>query len=194
MKLRWISLLALLALLTSGSAFASEGRFYLGATAGQWVGDEGPQFDYFGFEVNQTDDDIVNAYGGLRLNERFALEVGYHDLGSFGCCDYSTADFIIAPPFFQFDREGYSVAAVGSLPVGRFAFFAKAGLLFWERDGVMIQHFQTQRLSEEGTHSLVGVGVNFEVASVVDLRAQWELSEVDGQELQAVTAGVQFSF
>ncbi len=194
MKTRWILTCVILFGSVTGSAVGVENRWYAGATVGQWMDDEGAEFPNSGFPFSSIDDGIASGFLGLRLSERFAVEAGYYDLGGFVCCDYSSVDFVVQPPTFDFDRRGTSLGVVGTHPVGRFQLFAKVGVLSWKSEGTIIGFQENRTVSEDGTDALFGVGVAFRAAKVLDFRVQWEFSEVDGQDLQALTAGLQFNF
>ncbi|MCW8844865.1 MAG: outer membrane beta-barrel protein [Gammaproteobacteria bacterium] len=99
-------LLCVLLLASSSLALAAtpkETGFYLGAGYGMTMFDDDGAFS--GLSFDDTDSGY-QVFGGYKFMRFFALEARYSDFGSFSVMS------------FPFDVTGYSLSAVGILPLG----------------------------------------------------------------------------
>ena len=177
---------ALLALLAC-SARAQNNNWYVGGSFGQSM----VEFDEdglaaslraegftgnTGFQSDETDD-AFKFFGGYRVNRYLAVEASYLNLGEVSSKTMATG---IAGPretIFKVKwKNGYSVAAVGTLPLGeRFALMGRAGLYYANiTSSVQIQAFGSGASSDKDTGPTLGAGVSFEINKTVGIRAEYE--------------------
>ncbi len=141
-------------------ASAAEGPWYVGAGTGST-------------DMNESgldDDSGTKFYGGYQFTDRYALEGGHTDLGSFG----------FDVPFFgggDIDVDGIQVAGVASFPLkDRFSIFGKAGVYMWDAD-ISVPVLGSG--SDDGTDIMYGFGLNYG-ADNWGIRGEWEhFDEVD---------------
>ncbi len=127
-------------------------------------------------------DNTARVFGGVRINENFAVEVGVNDLGEARAV---TDDMISSPPFnmtsYKFETTGVDVTAVGILPLGRyFALFGKAGFIRWTTDfeirspGVLIA-----KDSSDGIDPVIGAGINVNLGAHFMLQGEFNRLVMD---------------
>jgi opacity protein-like surface antigen len=68
--------------------------------------------------------------------------------------------------------------------------YGKAGALFWDADG----QFNNVKRSDTGTDFAFGGGVRFAVNDHIDLRAEYERFEFNDNNVDNLSAMVQFNF
>ncbi len=141
-------------------ASAAEGPWYVGAGTGSTDIDES----------GLDDDSGTKFYGGYQFTDRYALEGGHTDLGSFG----------FDVPFFgggDIDVDGIQVAGVASFPLkDRFSIFGKAGVYMWDAD-ISVPVLGSG--SDDGTDIMYGFGLNYGPDNW-GIRGEWEhFDEVD---------------
>ena len=130
-------------------------------------------------DLTPTDDDTAaKVYAGYRILGPIAVEVAQVDLGKY----YSDAIAI----------DGTSVDAVLYLPAGLVNVFAKAGLFNWNAD-------YTGGLTESGTSSKFGFGVEYNLLLNIDFRLEWEtytdvMDTTTTTDITVLSAGVNIAF
>ena len=166
--------IALLATVAAVSAHA-EG-LYAGGNLGlsHYKGDS-----LFGASTDSSDT-ALKAYGGYGITPNFAVESGYARIGKFK----STAGDLRA--------SGLFVDAVGLLPLGNgFTALGRAGLF----NGKLDSSFAG---SDRGTSLKVGAGVQYDLASNVGLRGEWERYRFDALNTKTnadvYSVGVNYKF
>ena len=117
----------ILGMLVCGAASAQEGRFYLGAGAGQSRGKAPPSCDSLAgsFDPGSVSCDVDatdtawKAFAGYEANRFVALEVAYVNLGKFKFKASGTAGGVPAGADVTDRRYGISADAVFTLPLSR---------------------------------------------------------------------------
>lgn len=163
----------------------AETRWYVGAGFGQ----ADAKLDSVGIVmlsgpiVSKADtDNTARVFGGVRINENFAVEVGVNDLGEARAV---TDDPNFGPPLnltsYKFETTGVDVTAVGILPLGRyFALFGKVGFIRWTTDfeirspGVLIA-----KDSSDGIDPVIGAGINVNLGTHFIIQGEFNRLEID---------------
>ncbi len=146
-------------------------------------------FDSAGLDVvdsTTTIDDSDTGFGlagGYQVNDHFALEVTYVDLGSVGSRHAVTATDGVetsdADVVLQSSADGAALSALGILPIGeRFSVFARVGISFLSADGTarITVDGQTQRPSQSSqkTDPVFGVGAEYNLSKHFAVRLAWD--------------------
>jgi hypothetical protein len=155
----------LLPLALPGALGAAE--VYVGGGVGDDVTESATGAGFAEFE-GEAADDSRKYYLGVGLGDHFALEGSYYDFGERTCCPG------LADAGFASSLEGWSVAAVGRLPFGRYGIFGKVGVLQWEEVGDLITIAGPQPFTDDGSDPLVGVGASVLLLEHVAARLEWE--------------------
>lgn len=199
MNFRMRSGVALLCLGLGTSAQAAEPGWYLvgfggessasGLSQGQVDDNLADIFSSVGFEVVDAAsslDDSDSGFGlsgGYQLNDHFAVEFGYVDLGSFSYRSTGTVtDGVESAPMearFEGSSDGPVVSVLGILPIGeRFSVYGRAGLSFMNAKG-------TARLTIDGASDsasqssqnsdlMFGAGAEFALSRHFAIRLAWD--------------------
>ncbi len=149
-------------------ASAAQSNWYVGAGTGSSDPDNSAL----------DDDSGQKFYGGYHFTDRYALEGGHTDLGSF---DVDTA------PGTDVDVDGIQVAAVATFSLPRnFGIFGKAGLYNWDQD--VSQPIVGVVEDDDGTDVMYGFGVNYN-AGKWGVRGEWEHFDAD-DDVDLISIGV----
>ncbi len=157
---------------------------FVGASVGQTTYDICDELNALGATSCDDKDTGYKVFGGYKFNPNFFLEGGYVDFGELkatapGGSASATADAL----FFS---------AAGAIPLGdRASFYGKVGLFFW--DGT-ISATGSPDFSDDGNDILFGIGGSFDLTSQFGLRAEWERYDLDGDDVDMLSVGVQFMF
>lgn len=135
------------------------------------------------------DDDRVSwkALAGFRFNPVLSIEGQYVD---FGDAESNAA---------RAEADGWTAALVADLPLRYVQPYAKAGALFWNTDAhVRGGLSDTLRASDDGTDFFWGLGLRVPLGEAVDLRAEYERYDLDGDHVEtridAASLNLQFNF
>jgi len=162
--------LAVAALSIAATAQADENDtgFYLGGGVGQF-NVEVDDFDDVttAIEEYDSDDTAWKAFGGWRMNKYFGLELAYVNLGS-------PEDEILPDTFVEIETDGFAPYAVGTLPLGPFELFAKAGYFFHETDARVTTPLGSLTESDSGEDFTWSAGVGVTVFETFNLRLEYE--------------------
>jgi outer membrane immunogenic protein len=110
----------------------------------------------------------------------FSVEANYVDFGSPRH----------EPSGTELDLTGIDAFAVAGVDFGLVGLFAKAGVLAWDGDAVAPGF----SMSDDGTDSAYGIGVRFNIRSLV-VRAEYEKFDVDStDDLDMVSASLLWRF
>ena len=147
-------------------ASAAESNWYVGAGTGSTDNDNSAL----------DDDSGQKFYGGYQFTDRYALEGGYTDLGSFD---------VNAVPGADVDVDGLQFAGVAtySLP-NNFALFGKAGVYNWDQDG----NGTALVPDDDGTDIMFGFGLNYNAGNW-GIRGEWERFDAD-DDVDMISVGV----
>jgi OOP family OmpA-OmpF porin len=175
--------LAAALVLASLPAVSADNGVYLGGSLGQ----SGISFDEAVDGINADFD--ANGLGykliaGWRFLDWLSVEANYVDLGS--------PDDTVQGEKIETDVSGFSLSAVGFLPVGPVDVFARVGAIDWSAD-VTARDLDI-RGSDDGTDFTYGVGAQFRVWSL-SLRAEYELYDIsDADTVDLISVGVTWTF
>ena len=146
-------------------------------------------FEFAGLDVtdvNSSLDDSDTSFGlsgGYQLNDHFALEFAYVDLGS---VDYQATatvsdgvDEIDADVGLESSANGAVLSALGILPVGeRFSVFGRVGFSLMSAKGTARITIDgvTDRLSQDSQKSdpVLGVGAEYSLGKYSAIRLAWD--------------------
>lgn len=175
-----LAVLGLAMLGTAANAAGGEG-FYAGAG----VGKASVKIDDIGFGLQfDTTDTAFKIYGGYMFNEYFGLDAGFFDVGD------QTEDFGFAA--ITVDMTGLSISLLGNLPLGEnFALFGKVGVTSTTGD-VESQGFESEEASEDSISYGFGAALSFGLP--FELRAEYEVVEIDDVDLNYWTIGGLYRF
>lgn len=172
MKLRTLAALLTLGALAAQPALAGEeSGFYLGGSVGNAALDTSGVDDDTGYKV-------FGGYNfGLIPLIDLGIEASYLDFGS------QENDFA------SLSTTGLSAHGLAGLTFGPFGVFAKAGMMDWESD----LKSDLGNASESGTDPAYGIGVKFQLSSF-QLRAEYELIELEDTDLEFYSVGAAYTF
>lgn len=123
--------------------------------------------------TNYDDEDNgLTLFVGYNINDNFAIEAGYNDLGE-------TTATINTPVTADRDVKVLTLAGViKSNPINKFVFFGKAGFAKIENDEVLSNG---NSFNKKTTNAYYGLGVEYSVSSDVSIRLLHEdYGEDDG--------------
>jgi len=170
-------------LLTAIPASAQETGFYVGAGAGVTTTDVCDSLSGLGLTSCDDEDTGFKIFGGKRFNQNFAVELGWVDLGEVAATGPGGTARV--------ETDGIQVAAVGILPVNpRFHVFGKVGLYLWD----VSASAPGLSLSDDGTDIMFGLGAAWDLVDRLDLRAEWERFDVDGDNVDMFSVGALYKF
>ena len=109
--------------------------------------------------------------------------------------------FSMAPPSTQqlalhcCGGSVYGLAAVFFIPVtDKFSPFVKAGFQVWDLEADVTSSAGNATLSDDGTDPFFGVGFEATVAEGFKLRAEYELYDFDGDDVEFLSAGLTIAY
>ncbi len=121
----------------------------------------------------ESHDTAWKLFGGYQFNENFAVEAGYHDLGTFKGVTSVTAP-AAATVGGKWDAYAGSVSAVGIYPlVKQFSVFGKAGFAV-SRVKVDVPAAAPYSASATRLQPLIGIGARFDITKAIGVRAEFE--------------------
>ncbi len=175
---RMFVLFSLGAALAAASAPAAA-QYYAGASVGSTT------VDLCDLGLTGCDDDGtgLKLFAGREINQNLAVELAWVDLGAL------TASLPGGSVVLEF--EGIQVAALGIRPLNpRWRVFGKVGLYLWD----LRARGPGGSFNDDGTNIMFGVGAGWNIARGIDVRFEWERFDIDGDDFDMLSAGVQFSF
>ncbi len=206
--------LALLGLLLPVDETQAQSDWYVGANVGQAgldysAGDLQQDLAALGWSINNPS---VNdsgtawkAYLGFTVNEYFAVEAGYADLGKvvtqYGASIPPTQVNAILRDTFRihpYQGDGWFAAAVVNWPVSpdRVNVFARLGLFGWESNlDVRVISGGTGSITdrESGTDTMYGFGVEWRINEQWSVTGEWERYKLN-EWLDVPSIGLRFAF
>ena len=143
---------------------------YFGGSYGQY------RIDESGLKKN---DALWKAFIGAQFNNWFGLE------GSFVSFDRASSQSS------SFETDGWTAAAVLSLPLGpNSALYAKGGEYWWNAKS----SFAGVSKNTDGNDPFWGGGIRFGLTDVICMRVEYERYKVSTIHLDSVSVGLQASF
>jgi len=167
---------ALASLVLTSTAWSNPNA-YLGASAGQAQIEE----DFGGGVDLDEEQNFYKVFGGARLG-LFGIEAGYVDFG--------TAETEVLGADVELDLTALQLYGTVNADLGPAGLFAKAGVVNWQADADV----DGTALDDDGTDPAYGVGARFDLTDNFALRAEYEVFDVDIDNLSLWSAGVEFSF
>ena len=146
---------------------------------------------YADLSVGRTDLDIsgvddstsVGFKAGYKLNERFALELGYTDFGDSDVKGVTGAEV---------KADGFNVSGVATIPVNNTVdVFGKVGILFWD---AQIDYNGRELADDSGEDVLVGLGVTAKLAPNFSLVGEYQYVDIDDSDVTNLSVGARYHF
>lgn len=110
-------------------------------------------------------------FGGYQLNQHFALEGGYVDLGKASVHGGPPG----IPPFGTLDSQAWQGSVVGSLPINQqFALTGKLGIARTNTDVFSNIGGTPFAATDKNTAATYGLGARYDLTKTVALRGEWE--------------------
>jgi hypothetical protein len=117
-----------------------------------------------------SDETANKIFAGWRFNRLVAVQVDHVGFER----SIRSRD---APSVIATETEGFAPSLVGTLPLGPLEFFARAGIFWYDLD---IERNGTSFSDDSDRDPIFGAGIGFTVARRVNLRAEYEVVEIDG--------------
>lgn len=199
-------IIALMAGMGMTTAYAADSGFYIGGSFGQ-----SRISDFSGSDVDTelrsigitsttgTDDKDTGwkAFAGYRIMKYLAVEGAYTNFGEASATVTATAP-IAGTANVKLENESWSLSAVGILPLGdKFSLFARLGFNVWNVDASASgtgSGGTAYSGSDDGSGGLYGLGAAYSLTPNLNLRAEWERYDFDGNNLDFVSVGLGWSF
>jgi OOP family OmpA-OmpF porin len=186
----------------SGVASAQDFKPYIGLGFGSASIDAGTTLS--GSSSEDDTDTAYKIFAGVDLHQNFALEAGYIDFGTYslsvpnGSSAVLDGDTVEADGFdlgLTADTTAWTIAAVLKTQVGSVTPYAKLGMFAWDSDfDVTVDGVSLETSTDDGTDMFYGLGLGYSVSDAVSLRAEYEIYDVDGADVDVISAGIVMSF
>lgn len=155
---------------------ASTPAYAAGWYAGAGVG----QAEYEGLSDEPTS---MKLFVGYSFNPNAAVEFAYVDSGE------AKEDTFLGD--FKASADGFEVSAVGLLPVNNtVSFLGRLGLFNWDADFELAG----ASASDSGTDLTYGFGVQLDLNKGVAIRAEYQIYDVDGDDVDNIGLSALFRF
>lgn len=150
-------------------------------------------------------DSGFKVFIGRKIDENLSIEGFYVDYGEVrftgnsgdlvsedGVLYVLTADNVV----IKSDTSGIGVSVRYDIPVSSvFDIYAKLGLLRWDFEQTSTATgVASQTVSESGTDTIFGIGVNFAASDQFSIFVDYEMTEVDNDDTTVLGAGVAVNF
>ena len=220
--------LALVCLMSALGANATESNWYVGGSLGGATYDVNKNDFIDDSSLNSlesTFDDTDSAYkvfGGYQIDEYFAVEAGYANLGelSFSNGNYTgwgdslgNDGLLIETLETSIKVTSFMVNGVAQYPISdRFSVFGKLGVYRWDSDAsqkyigehylvvagvIQPEVFKTvvhqSSDSDSGTDVFIGLGLSYQWSNF-DIRTEYEIYESDGEKINVASIGALYRF
>lgn len=183
--------------LASIPAMAADPGFYVGAGVGQFnveidsvdLGDQSGSIDF------DDDDTGFKIFGGYQFLPWLGAELGYVDGGT---ASESYTDPDLGGAKLDVDVSAVTLAAVGTLPIGdMFELYGKLGMAFWQGDldasitGAVCDELLaigescSDSADDDGEDFYYGVGAGINIGEQFNVRIEYEVFEIDPQDVEA---------
>jgi hypothetical protein len=117
-----------------------------------------------------SDDNASKLFAGWRFNRFVAIQVDFIDFER--SVDARDQLNVVAT-----QSEGVAPSIVGTLPLGPVELFARAGILWYDLE---IDRDNTSLVDDSDRDPIFGAGIGVTVAKRLNLRAEYEVVEIDG--------------
>lgn len=144
------------------------GQWYAGVGVGQSKGKD--LCGYFpGVPCDDTDT-ATKIFGGYKINQNFAVELAYADLGK--------ATLGIPGVSAEWKGTTWDILAVGIIPINpQFSFLGKIGVANWNVDAnydLSLVSMGTGSESANGSDITYALGVQYDFTNQFGVRAEWQ--------------------
>lgn len=166
-----------LALATAAATVSFSGVALAGGESGLYIGGSmgGTEISEEGLDDSATGYKVFAGYNfGMVPVVNLAAEVNYIDFGSFD-----------SDQGISVDVTAWTLSALLGFDLGPIGVFGKAGYFMWDTD--------VESASEDGTDPAYGVGAKFQLGSIA-LRAEYEIYDVDGTDIDFYSVGAAYTF
>ena len=190
---------------------ANESSWYVGASIGQSYADYNASdltgdMQAYGYSitdvsVNDTDTGL-KLFGGYRVNQYFAVEAAYVDLGE--VTSEMTTDAADMQQFVtdlseatQFMTESIGLSAVGTYPVNeRIHVFGKLGFHFWEANlnAFVVDGVPYDEIDKDGVDLTWGIGYQVSINEMWSARLEYERFKADDDWIGFISVGAVVAF
>jgi hypothetical protein len=151
----------------------NESGWYVGGGIGEFnvkiddVDDVGDTLDDF-----DDGDTAYKLFLGWRANRNFALEGAYINLGG-------PEDEILDDTNVEVESDGFAPYVVGTLPIGFFELFAKAGYYFFDIDVSLDSPLQDVTNNDSGSEFVWSAGAGVTFLERFNVRLEYEEFDFD---------------
>ena len=192
------TLLATLCVISLPFGVHAEGA-YFGASFGSTEVDFG-QLTVGAGTTLDDEDSGYKIYGGYNLSDNFALEGGYVDFGESTLTAPTGAQFTLAGVLFPTPTDinmtaiadAFTFAGVGKMDVGIGNIFGKLGLAMW--DSETTSNIAVLNGTDDGTDLFFGFGIDVGVTEALVARFEYEMYELDDDEVDMMSLGLHVAF
>lgn len=193
-----------IALLSSFTIIHAKEGAYIGVNLGQATYDA--SLDDFAFlddgsiiaaDLDDSDTSLSITVG-YQFTPNFSIEGGYIDLGELSVDAVSDGTgFLYFPGDVKLSAEvdGLFFDVKGQIPLNEsFSIYGKFGLLKW--DGEVTLSDATGSLSgdDDGNDTFFGAGAAFSINNNTSLNVDYSLFDLDGDDVDVLSIGIQYSF
>jgi len=175
----------------------AQAKFYVGASFGESSADLGVGEIADGSVLSAiTVDDSDSGqklYAGVSFFKFVAIEAAMVDLGEFtisATSDGTGFDWVPGPVTAVAAVDGILVSAVGRIPVGKITLFAKAGYYVWEADLSFVNGGMTFPDDDDDADVAYGAGISFKIGIAFSIRAEYEIFDIAGSDVDFYSAGI----
>lgn len=151
----------------------NESGFYAGAGVGTFdvqiddVDDVTTEIERY-----DSDDTAWKAFGGWRMNPYLAFELAYVNLGS-------PSDDIAPDTRLTTETDGFAPYVVGTLPIGWFEVFAKAGYYWYDTEARLSTPLGSVSDSESDSTFVWSAGLGVNIFERMNVRLEYEQFDFD---------------
>jgi len=117
-----------------------------------------------------SDESANKVFAGWRFNRLVAVQIDRVDFER-------SVDARDALNVISTQAEGFAPSVVGTLPLGPLEVFARAGVFWYD---VEIERNDTSLAQDSDRDPIFGAGVGITIAERLNLRAEYEVVEIDG--------------
>jgi hypothetical protein len=147
------------------------GSFYFGVGLGDFSTgvDDSSDVDETNLDF-QSDENAQKIFAGWHFNRFMALQIDRVDFER-------SVDARNALTVFATGAEGFAPSFVGLLPLGPVELFARGGILWYDLE---IARNDNSLADSSDRDPIFGAGIGFTIAERLNLRAEYEVVEIDG--------------
>tara|TARA_B110000977_G_scaffold194755_1_gene271945 strand:+ start:759 stop:1370 length:612 start_codon:yes stop_codon:yes gene_type:complete len=141
-------------------------------------------------------DTSYSLYGGFRINQYFAVEGGYLDLGESALSAQSDGSelYFAGPLNLVAEVDGFNIGGKGIIPINeKFELFAKLGVYMWEAEAKIKNGPVSESDDDDGSDAYYALGGTFLVGQI-SINAEYALYELEDVDVENISVGLQYAF